>query len=100
MLKQLDMTETAKVVFNELSVEPATVGENSTKHIPFTRTLSVNTDPAGSWRGWQITSSAVTDAFSNEGLLICENGRLVGVGSTCQPFAHAYWSQANHGPLL
>lgn len=27
MLKQLDMTETAKVVFNELSVEPATVGE-------------------------------------------------------------------------
>ncbi|OSL08749.1 hypothetical protein ECVG_00930 [Escherichia coli H386] len=30
----------------------------------------------------------------------CENGRLVGVGSTCQPFAHAYWSQANHGPLL
>lgn len=27
MLKQQDMTETAKVVFNELSVEPATVGE-------------------------------------------------------------------------
>ncbi|EJK5745060.1 TrmB family transcriptional regulator, partial [Escherichia coli] len=27
MLKQQDMTETAKVVFNELSIEPATVGE-------------------------------------------------------------------------
>ncbi|WP_247173907.1 TrmB family transcriptional regulator, partial [Escherichia coli] len=27
MLKQLDMTETAKVVFNELNGKPATVGE-------------------------------------------------------------------------
>lgn len=27
MLKQQDMTETAKVVFNELSIEPATIGE-------------------------------------------------------------------------
>ncbi|EKF3089652.1 TrmB family transcriptional regulator [Escherichia coli] len=27
MLKQQDMTETAKVVFNELNIEPATVGE-------------------------------------------------------------------------
>ena len=47
MLKQLDMTETAKVVFNELNGKPATVGGDCTKHIPFTRTLSVNTDPAG-----------------------------------------------------
>ena len=36
MLKQQDMTETARVVFDELSVtEPATVGE-----------MPVNTDPA------------------------------------------------------
>ena len=27
MLKQQDMTETAKVVFNELSIEPTTAGE-------------------------------------------------------------------------
>ncbi len=32
MLKQLDMTETAKVVFNELSVKPATVGEMHKTH--------------------------------------------------------------------
>ncbi|WP_432762756.1 hypothetical protein [Escherichia coli] len=73
MLKQQDMTETARVVFNELSVtEPATVGEiaqntylsrercqliltqlvmaglgDCAEYLPFTRTLPVNTDPAG-----------------------------------------------------
>lgn len=99
MLKQQDMTETAKVVFNELSIEPATVGEIAQNtYLSRERCQLILTQLV--WRGWQITSSAVTDAFSYEGLLICENGRLVGVGSTCQPFAHAYWSQANHGPLL
>lgn len=99
MLKQQDMTETAKVVFNELSIEPATVGEIAQNtYLSRERCQLILTQLV--MAGWQITSSAVTDAFSNEGLLICENGRLVGVGSTCQPFAHAYWSQANHGPLL
>ncbi len=32
MLKQQDMTETAKVVFNELSIERATVGEIDKTH--------------------------------------------------------------------
>lgn len=47
MLKQQDMTETAKVVFNELSIEPATVGEIAQNTYLSRETLSVNTDPAG-----------------------------------------------------
>lgn len=47
MLKQQDMTETARVVFDELSVtEPATVRGDCAEYLPFTRTLPVNTDPA------------------------------------------------------
>ena len=99
MLKQLDMTETAKVVFNELNGKPATVGEIAQNtYLSRERCQLILT---------QLVMAGLADyqfgcykRFSNEGLLICENGRLVGVGSTCQPFAHAYWSQANHGPLL
>ncbi len=46
MLKQQDMTETARAVFNELSVtEPATVGRLR-RILTFPRTLPVNTDTA------------------------------------------------------
>lgn len=47
MLKQQDMTETARVVFNELSVtEPATVGEIAQNTYLSRETLPVNTDSA------------------------------------------------------
>lgn len=80
MLKQQDMTETARVVFNELSVtEPATVGEIAQNTYLFTRTLPVNTDPAcygGSGRlsVWLLQTPSVLKAF-----LFVVNGRLVGV---------------------
>ncbi|EHV31330.1 hypothetical protein ECDEC5B_2669 [Escherichia coli DEC5B] len=88
MLKQQDMTETARVVFDELSVtEPATVGEIaqntylSRERCQLILTLLV-------MRVWQTISSVVTDAFSPEGFLFVVNGRLVGVSGTCQSFAY------------
>ncbi len=69
MLKQQDMTETARVVFNELSVtEPATVGEIAQNTLPFTRTLPVNTDPAGYGGSgrlsvWLLQTPSVLKAF-------------------------------------
>ncbi len=98
MLKQQDMTETARVVFNELSVtEPATVGEIAQNtYLSRERCQLILTSLL--WRVWQIISSVVTDAFLSEGFFICGNGRLVGVSGTCQPSAHALGSQANLRP--
>ena len=98
MLKQQDMTETARVVFNELSVtEPATVGEIAQNtYLSRERCQLI---PSLLWRVWQIISSVVTDAFLSEGFFICGNGRLVGVSGTCQPSAHALGSQANLRPI-
>ncbi len=78
MLKQQDMTETARVVFNELSVtEPATVGEIAQNtYLSRERCQLILT--SWLWRVWQTISAVVTDAFSPEGFLFVVNGRLVG----------------------
>ncbi len=71
MLKQQDMTETARAVFNELSVtEPATVGEIAQNtYLSRERCQLILTQLVR--RVWQTISSVVTDAFSPEGFFIC-----------------------------
>ncbi|HBE3426665.1 TPA: hypothetical protein KL551_001033 [Escherichia coli] len=83
MLKQQDMTETAAAVLHFLPADKWVTPRM------MTRTTGVSEARC------QLILTQLVLAVS-----CCENGRLVGVGSTCQPFAHAYWSQANHGPLL
>ncbi|EKI83908.1 putative ARAC-type regulatory protein, partial [Escherichia coli EC1847] len=66
--------------------------------LPFTRTLPVNTDPAGYGGSgrlsvWLLQTPSVLKAF-----LFVVNGRLVGVRGTHQPSAHALGSQANLRP--
>ena len=74
MLKQQDMTETARVVFNELSVtEPATVGE-----------IAQNTYLSRERCQLILTQLVMAG--------------LVGVRGTHQPSAHASGSQANLRP--
>ena len=70
MLKQQDMTETARVVFNELSAtEPATVGEIAQNtYLSRERCQLILTQLV---MDWQTISSVVTDAFSPEGFFIC-----------------------------
>lgn len=46
MLKQQDMTEADKVVFNELSSTGPAMSGNCAEYLPFTRTQPVYTDPA------------------------------------------------------
>ncbi len=80
MLKQQDMTEAARVVFNELSVtDPATVREIAQNTYLSRERCPVNTDPAcygGSGRlsVWLLQTPSVLKAF-----LFVVNGRLVGV---------------------
>ncbi len=78
MLKQQDMTETARVVFNELSVtEPATVGEVAQNtYLSRERCQLILT---------QLVMAGLADyqcgcyrRFSPEGFLFVVNGRLVG----------------------
>ncbi len=98
MLKQQDMTETARVVFNELSVtDPATVGEIAQNtYLSRERCQLILTQLV--MAGLADYQFVVTDAFSPEGFFICRNGRLVGVRGTHQPSAHALGSQANLRP--
>ncbi len=93
MLKQQDMTETARVVFNELSVtEPATVGEIAQNtYLSRLRCQLILTQLV--MAGWDIISSVDGDAFRSEGFLLCGNGWLVGVSGTCQPSAHESGSE-------
>mgnify|MGYP000921056963 CR=1 FL=1 len=85
MLKQQDMTETARVVFDELSVtEPATVGEIAQNtYLSRERCQLILTQLV--MRVWQTISSVVTDAFSPEGFLFVVNGRLVGGAAPVSP---------------
>ncbi len=88
MLKQQDMTETARVVFDELSVtEPATVGEIAQNtylsrercQLILTRWLC----GSGRLSVRLLQTPSVLKAF-----LFVVNGRLVGVSGTCQSFAY------------
>ena len=66
MLKQQDMTETARVVFNELSVtDPATVGEIAQNtYLSRERCQLILTQLV-------MAGPVVTDAFRSEGFFIC-----------------------------
>ncbi|EFX20463.1 hypothetical protein ECO2687_06938 [Escherichia coli O157:H- str. H 2687] len=89
MLKQQDMTETARVVFNELSVtEPATVGEIAQNtYLSRERCQLILTQlvMAGlaDYQFRLLQTPSVLKAF-----LFVVNGRLVGVSGTCQSFAY------------
>ncbi len=98
MLKQQDMTETARVVFNELSVtEPATVGEIAQNtYLSRERCQLILT---------QLVMAGLADyqfgcyrRLQSKAFLFVVNGRLVGVRGTHQPSAHASGSQANLRP--
>ncbi|MFP1453609.1 hypothetical protein ACLB1N_32840 [Escherichia coli] len=102
MLKQQDMTETATAVLHFLPadkwVTPRIITELT--GVSEARCQLILTQLV-------LAGLRILGGYGNKfrrcpvmAVPCCENGRLVGVGSTCQPFAHAYWSQANHGPLL
>ena len=100
MLKQQDMTETARVVLNELSVtEPATVGEIAQNTYLSRECCQLILT--------QLVMAGLADyqfgcyrRLRSEGFLICGNGRLVGVSGTCQPSAHALGSQADRKSVV
>ncbi|QKN25242.1 hypothetical protein HHJ52_02695 [Escherichia coli] len=71
MLKQQDMTETARVVFDESSVtEPATVGEIAQNtYLSRERCQLILTQLV--MAGLADYQCVVTDAFSPEGFFIC-----------------------------
>ncbi|KEM41314.1 hypothetical protein AD21_0332 [Escherichia coli 6-319-05_S4_C2] len=103
MLKQQDMTETAAAVLHFLPADKwvtprmmtRTTGVSEARcHLILTQLVLAGLAKDNGGDGEKIQTLPVM------AVSCCENGRLVGVGSTCQPFAHAYWSQANHGPLL
>lgn len=99
MLKQQDMTETARVVFNELSVfRTGDSRGDSAEYLPFTRTLPVNTDPAGYGGSGRLSVRLLQTPSAVKAFLFVVNGRLVGVRGTHQPSAHALGSQANLRP--
>lgn len=95
MLKQQDMTETARVVFNELSVtDPATVGEIAQNtYLSRERCQLILTQLVGRLSVRLLQTPSAVKAF-----LFVVNGRLVGVRGTHQPSAHASGSQANLRP--
>ncbi|QJS75143.1 hypothetical protein HHJ44_19915 [Escherichia coli] len=63
--------------------------------------MPVNTDSVSSGGLARITAGTGinSDAASNGGFAV-KMGRLVGAGSTCQPFARCVTGHKNHGPLL
>ena len=69
------------------------------EYLPFTRTLPVNTDPAGYGGSGRLSVRLLQTPSAVKAFLFVVNGRLVGVRGTHQPSAHALGSQANLRPI-